>query len=251
MNANEWYKPLNHHTSPCSQYKPKVTIDGNNYLCVNLSIMKIVFSILFICTIIFSSKAQNDNSPLPSNGIMVTPLMGLVNDQIPSIYYKRYFSHDTASYFNLRIGTESISRINYEYSTGLEMRFTNYNWKLGFERGWYRGNSSFYIGLEMVRTGIKTDGAYLMPEEGALFASGKYVVTESSTLEDGKLRVFSIVSFVGFRHHLNRHFSIGAEAAFGIGWFKSELNSAVISQEHKGRITDFTPVRFISLQYHF
>ena len=135
------------------QSKPQIHYYGNYYLCVNRSIMKIVFSIVFVCTIIFCSQAQNGHSSsLPSNGIVVTPLMGLVNDQIPSIYYKRYLSHDTASYFNLRIGTESISRINYEYSTGLEMRFTNYNWKLGFERGWYRGNSSFYIGLEMVRT---------------------------------------------------------------------------------------------------
>ncbi|TVR88046.1 MAG: hypothetical protein EA411_05990 [Saprospirales bacterium] len=109
--------------------------------------------------------------------------MGLVNDQSPSIYYKRYLSHETASYFNLKIGTETLSRINYEYSTGLEMQFSNFNWKLGFERGWYRGNSSIYIGLEIGRTVIKRDGAYLMPEEGALFASGKYEVTKSSTLK--------------------------------------------------------------------
>ena len=234
---------------------PFAIVSSRLYICVykNNLTLKHLLLVAISFGLFFSLYGQEKKDTFPSNGIMITPLLGLINDQILSLYYKRYLVNDTARYFNFRVGTELLSKVKHEFSAGREDKFSGVNWELWLEYGIRKENSSFYFGVELGRTVIETTGAWLIPEEGALFATGKYRINEFNLSNDGRMRMVSLHAFVGFRYHLNTQFSIGTEAALGRGWFVSPINygSSLQVDEHTGRINDFTPVRFVSLQYSF
>lgn len=217
--------------------------------------MKILLPVLLFFFLSFSLQAQQKSPSLPSNGFMITPLMGLIDDQIPTLYYKRYFVNDSSSYFNFRIGSEFLSKMKHEFSTGSEFHSSRANWKLGFEYGIYREKSSLYFGVEVGHTVIRSSGGYLIPLEGSIFKSNRYRAVETNHSHRNRMRMVSLQAFIGFRYHLNQHFSLGAEAALGRGWFLSEIkydrDRQVADEKHNGRINDFIPLRFISLQYSF
>lgn len=216
--------------------------------------MRILIPAVMIFGLALSLNAQKESASFPSNGILITPLMGLINDQIPSIYYKRYLVNDSTSYLNVRIGTEILNTTKHEFSAGWGERHTSFNWKLGMEYGVKFDRSSLYFGGEMSRTLIYTPGAYILPKSGALFSSASYDVRLLNARDRGSLRIFSLHAFVGFKYHLNQQFSIGTEAALGFGWAETNWKvgpEQVPSSPHNSRLIDFNPVRFISLEYSF
>lgn len=200
--------------------------------------------------------AQEDNSEFPSNGVVVTPLMGLINDQIPSFYYKRYFKNDSSSYSALRIGSEFISERRTQVPVGWKTRASGWNLKLGMEFGKRFDKSSFYYGAEISRTVINTMESFLLPRQGALFSTGKYEERSAQFRDKGHMRMTGFIFFAGFRYQFNQHFSIATEAAFGIARARSILDydretTLAADEVYKIRLTEFIPVRFITVEYSF
>lgn len=202
-------------------------------------------------------RAQQDDSlgAYPKNEIMVTPLMGLINDSKSSLYYKRYLINDEKGYINARIGTELRYAFDIEYSTGLTERSTGSNWKLGIELGKRVSRSSFYLGLEVSSDRYKTNGGMLYPDQGALFTTDRLQFREFRIRDESVLKVNSLIAFGGIRYELSRQFTLGLECALGRGWYEAELTYAdpigVSGERFKGALTDFSVNRFISLSYGF
>ncbi|TVQ50506.1 MAG: hypothetical protein EA362_02265 [Saprospirales bacterium] len=217
--------------------------------------MRFLLPILFIF-LSLSLYAQDDNSSFPSNGIVVTPLMGLINDQIPSFYYKRYFTNDTSSYTALRVGSGFISERRTQVPVGWKTRASGWNLKLGMEFGKRFDRSYFYYGAEISRTVINTMDSYLLARQGALFSSGKYEERSAQFRDKGYMRMTGFIIFAGFRYQFNQHFSIGTEAAFGIARARTILDydrerTLAADEVFKIRLTEFIPVRFITVEYSF
>ncbi len=63
-------------------------------------------------------SAQVEETPFPKNTIMATPLMGLIGDSKPSIYYKRLLYADGEKHFHLRAGTDLFSSITEDVNKG-------------------------------------------------------------------------------------------------------------------------------------
>jgi len=194
----------------------------------------------------------------PKNEIMLTPLMGLINDSKSALYYKRYLIHNQRGYLNARIGTELLYAFDIEYSTGLTERSTGFNWKLGMELGKRVNRTSFYLGLELGNDRYKTNGLMLYPDQGALFKTDRLQSRTFGVRDESVLKVNSLIAFGGIRYELNQQFTLGLEFALGRGWYDAELTYAnpsfpfpVFRENFKGALTDFSVNRFITLGYGF
>lgn len=219
--------------------------------------IKLYLVVLLIFLFQNYSIAQEVNEPskFPKNSILITPLMGLIGDAKPSIYYKRYLINDSSKYFNLRIGTESFSNVNHTFSTGLKEKMRSSNLKVGSEYGLKFDKSTLYFGMDLSNTRYKMNGAIMYPDQNALFNSNNIIIREGfSSRDESTLNIFSLVGFLGIKFQVTNRIHVGIESSMGYGWYNSKLIFAnpvfsVTEENYKGTLSQLTPNRFIFIEY--
>ena len=224
--------------------------------------MKKIVALLLPCLLLPLLATAQPESPektrtLPKNTIMVTPLMGLIDDSKPAIYYKRLLHADSENYYNLRVGTGLFSSIANKYSAGLEYKTSSHNLMLGLEIGKRIDKVSIYFGPELSQTWARMDGATLFPDQNAIFSDNSITAMEWVVVDRTNMSLFSLIGFFGVRYHITGALSVGLESALGVGWYKStqhyqESNfSGVDKDTHKGFLKDFAANRFVTVAYSF
>ena len=216
--------------------------------------------LLFILVSVHSkllSQTKDVNFGYAKNSIVITPLMGLIEDSKPSIYYRRYLINDSTRFLSVRLGTEFLSNIENTFSTGLTTQTKGLNLKVGLEYGKRFGKSTLYYGGELSNSRYKGNGAIIYPDQNALFNNNSLLFDEtSSILDEATLNVFAIVGFVGFKYKLADRISIGVESGIAYGWYSSELLYedpffGVDSENYEGTLSQLIPNRFIFVEFDF
>jgi hypothetical protein len=202
------------------------------------------------------SQNQDKNHKYPKNSLVITPLMGLIEDTKPSIYYRRYLVNDSVRLFSLRFGTELLSNVEHTFSTGLMAKTKGLNFKIGFEYGKKFRKSTVYFGGELSNSSYKGNGAIIYPDQNALFNNNSLLFNKSGSIGDeATLNIFAIIGFIGFKYELVDRISIGIESSIGYGWYKSKLLYAdpffVASENYKGNLSQVIPNRFIFVEIDF
>jgi hypothetical protein len=215
------------------------------------------FILLFLSINISFSQELSNNSARSKNAILITPLMGLIEDTKSSIYYKRFLINNTSRYFNFRAGTEILSSVKHTYSTGRKEQFRAFNWKAGIEYGLRFNRSTFYFGGEIGNSRYKMNGAIMYPNQNALFNNNSIIIEESRSVRDAStLNIISAIGFLGFKYQIVDCFNIGIESGIGQGRYTAELIYDeplfnIRSENYNGKLTQFTPNRFIFIEYIF
>ncbi len=205
---------------------------------------------------ILLSQNRDENYEYAKNSIVITPLMGLIEDSKPSIYYRRYLVNDSSRFLSLRLGTEFLSNIKHTFSTGLTAQTKGLNLKLGLEYGKRFGKSTLYYGGELSNSRYKGNGAIIYPDQNALFNNNSLLFNETSSIRDeSTLNIFAIIGFIGFKYKLAERISIGIESSIAYGWYNSELLYAnpifVDIENYKGNLSQVIPNRFIFVEFDF
>jgi hypothetical protein len=226
---------------------------------LQISKLTLKSSLLILVLILIQdySNAQETkgNSDFPKNSILITPLMGLIEDTKSSIYYKRFLLNNSSKYFNLRLGTELLSNVNHTFPSGLEEKMTSSNWKIGFEYGIKFDKSILYFGTDLSNTRYKMNGAIMYPNQNALFHSNNINIEESfSRRDESRLNIFSFIGFLGIKFQITNQINIGIESGIGYGWYNSELiySDTILpgrEQNYKGNLSQITPNRFVFLEF--
>lgn len=219
----------------------------------------IKLSLLVLLMFLFQnySSAQEVKEPneFPKNSILITPLMGLIEDAKSSIYYKRYLINESSKYFNLRIGTELFSNVNHTFSTGLKKKMRSSNLKVGSEYGLKFDKSTVYFGMDLSNTRYKMNGAIMYPDQNALFNTNNINIREGfSSRDESTLNVFSLVGFLGIKFQVTNRIHVGIESSMGYGWYDSKLIYtnpvfSVTEENYKGTLSQITPHRFIFIEF--
>lgn len=215
----------------------------------------LLFVLISVQNILLSQNKQ-ENDEYAKNSLVITPLMGLIEDSKPAIYYRRYLVNDSSIFISLRLGTEFLSNIEHTFSTGLTAQSKGLNLKLGLEYGKRFGKSTLYYGGELSNSRYKGNGAIIYPDQNALFNNNSLLFNESSSIRDeSTLNIFAIIGFIGFKYKLAERISIGIESGIAYGWYNSELLYAnpifVESENYKGNLSQVIPNRFIIVEFDF
>lgn len=218
--------------------------------------------IIFLLTIYTSSicfgQELDSLSTQLKHSVSITPLMGLLDDSKSAIFYRRYIKYDSAHYWNMRFGTEVLSVIREVYASGSRFSSSAFGFNVGFERGYFFNRTTFYFGVELSNYIYNTSGGTLLPTQDALFKVNRLQFeTAFATRDKSSLNIFSVIGLLGLKYDLNKHISIGIEGGLGLGLFSSKftpLNEFSFPRSIsriRGSLLQFTPNRFIFLEYKF
>ena len=210
----------------------------------------IFFAILFPLFI----NAQLDSIPESKrNSIVVTPLGDLINDNRPSIYFKRILGYKKEQLVSLRIGTEFFNSLSLDFSSDEKEKITAVNFKIGFEFSKVIDRLSIYYGPEFSLFTIRVDNHTLDPTAGILFSTNSIVANRQNLIDNTTLSVFSLIGFLGFKYELTKSLTVGYESAFGFGRYNINESSdfSAITETSNGFVSDLAINRFIWLGYSF
>jgi len=222
--------------------------------------MKRIVILLLTIYISTSCIAQEKDSlsTYPKHSVSITPLMSLLDDSKSAIFYRRYIEFDSTHYWSMRIGTEVLSSVSEVVSAQTRFSTSAFGFNIGLERGYYFKKSTFYFGAELSNYLYQTSGATILPAQDALFKVNRFLFESAyATRDRSSLNIFSLIGLMGFKYELNYHFSIGIESGLGIGFYNStftpinDFSFPRSIRRTKGKLFQFTPNRFLFLEYRF